>query len=456
MYLVSSAKSTNAVLESFIRDNENEPGTHVSRYKQWEVLPKHKWSGKWFKLAVGNETLQSYIMGDNATPLDIESAERHGYNVIDVPLELKHDFESDLNRALIDYAGIALQSAYKYIQYGILAQNFQSDITNPFKKEILEIGMYDLLQIKDFFIPQAVPEILYSKQIYIHCDLSKNGDRTGISAVAVLGYKNQNRFNTEGGMSNIKEMVYRQIFTVGIEAPPNSEIFFQKIRDFIHWLKYELGWNIVGVSLDGYNSVDMRQQLELDGFRATIISLDKDDKGYSTFRNALAEKRLSMIDQNETTKEITALERNATTGKVDHPPQTVKRVDGKVIKSVGKDLADSLCGAVYNASISVDMNMLDYMEGVTLTDPTSILNTTQNVADSYFGISVDNTGVVTMTQPNVNISKEEELNLAIQQGINDTHSILNDIKKNNPDTKLSDKQLQELYSDFAGDDFLII
>lgn len=456
MYLVSSAKSTNAVLESFIRDNENEPGTHVSRYKQWEVLPKHKWSGKWFKLAVGNETLQSYIMGDNATPLDIESAERHGYNVIDVPLELKHDFESDLNRALIDYAGIALQSAYKYIQYGILAQNFQSDITNPFKKEILEIGMYDLLQIKDFFIPQAVPEILYSKQIYIHCDLSKNGDRTGISAVAVLGYKNQNRFNTEGGMSNIKEMVYRQIFTVGIEAPPNSEIFFQKIRDFIHWLKYELGWNIVGVSLDGYNSVDMRQQLELDGFRATIISLDKDDKGYSTFRNALAEKRLSMIDQNETTKEITALERNATTGKVDHPPQTVKRVDGKVIKSVGKDLADSLCGAVYNASISVDMNMLDYMEGVTLTDPTSILSTTQNVADSYFGISVDNTGVVTMTQPDVNISKEEELNLAIQQGINDTHSILNDIKKNNPDTKLSDKQLQELYSDFAGDDFLII
>lgn len=34
MYLISSAKSTNAVLESFIRDNQNQPGMHVSRYKQ--------------------------------------------------------------------------------------------------------------------------------------------------------------------------------------------------------------------------------------------------------------------------------------------------------------------------------------------------------------------------------------------------------------------------------------
>ena len=65
MYLISSAKSTNAVLESFIRDNEGEPGMHVSRYKQWEVLPASKFSGNWFKIAVGNELLTSYIMDVN-------------------------------------------------------------------------------------------------------------------------------------------------------------------------------------------------------------------------------------------------------------------------------------------------------------------------------------------------------------------------------------------------------
>ena len=79
MYLISSAKSSNAVLESFIRDNEGQPGMHVSRYKQWEVLPASKFSGQWFKIAVGNELLTSYIMGVNPTEEEIKEAEMKGY-----------------------------------------------------------------------------------------------------------------------------------------------------------------------------------------------------------------------------------------------------------------------------------------------------------------------------------------------------------------------------------------
>lgn len=431
-------------------------GTHVSRYKQWEVLPKHKWSGKWFKLAVGNDVLQSYILGENVSPEVINEAERQGYQVIDVPLELKHDFELDLNRALIDFAGIAIQSAYKYIQYTILAQTFNKLNINPFKKDLIEIGMYDIMTIKEYFISELVPESLYSKKIYIHCDLSKNGDRTGISAVAVLGYKDQSRYNTEGNESQIKEMIYRHIFTVGIEAPPNSEISFQKIRDFIHYLKYDLGWNIAGVSFDGYNSVDMRQQMELDGFKATIISLDRDDKGYSTFRNALTEKRISMIDINELTKEITALERNATTGKIDHPPQAMRKENGKVIKSTGKDLADSVCGAVYNASISVDISELDYMEGITLYDSSVTLSGNQNVADQYFGFTNNNlTGGIQFMNNDDNQPNEQDIQNEIYNEINNMQNVINKIKADNPKTNLTNQQIKELYEDFSADDFLI-
>ena len=170
----------------------------------------------------------------------------------------------------------------------------------------------------------------------------------------------------------------------------------------------------------------------------------------------LTEKRLSMIDCTELTKEITSLERNTTSGKIDHPPQTSRKVDGKTIKSVGKDLADSLCGAVYNASISVDMNALDYMEGITLTDDSSILKTSQTTADSYFGLSVDYNGVVSLNNNTQPLTKEEQFNQAIQEGINDTRNILNSIKKANPETKLSDKQLQDLYNNFTNGDFLIM
>lgn len=251
-------------------------------------------------------------------------------------------------------------------------------------------------------------------------------------------------------------MIYRHVFSIGIQAPPNSEIYFQKTRDFIHYLKYDLGWNIVGVSFDGYNSVDMRQQMELDGFKATIISLDRDDKGYNTFRNALAEKRIGMIDCNELTKEITALERNAHTGKIDHPAQSVRKdSEGRIIKSVGKDEADSLCGAVYNASISVNVDELDHMESITLTDGNVTLQVGQNAADQYFGFSTNALDGSVNMLPTTNSDVEEQLANDIQREIKNTQNILHKLKKDSPNTKLSDQQLIDMYSDFNDSGFLI-
>ena len=340
MYLISSAKSTNAVLESFIRDNEGQPGMHVSRYKQWEVLPASKFSGNWFKLGVGNEILESKIIGDNPTEEEIKEYEKMGYQVIDVPLEMKHRFEMDMNRTLIDTCGIAVQSSYKYISNSIWSA-CKGKGKNPFTSEIIKTGLKDSYEIKDYFLPEEVPEILYSKKIYIHCDLSKNGDRTGISATAVLGYKNQERYSDNGSGSTLKEIVFRHVFTVGIHCPPNDELSMIKVKDFIHYLKYDLGWNIAGVSCDGYQSLMLLQSLKLDGFNAKEISMDilknKECVGYTTFRNTLVEKRIRVLDLYELSKEVTSLEKNETTGKVDHPKQSIKVLsDGTIQKSVRK------------------------------------------------------------------------------------------------------------------------
>ena len=195
---------------------------HVSRYKQWEVLPASKFSGKWFKFAVGNELLESTIIGTDYTDEQLKEYEKQGYEVIDIPLEMLHRFEMDMNRTLIDTCGIAVQSSYKYIPYKIV-QPCLGTGSNPFKKEILKIGLKDSYQIKDFFIPELVPEIIYTKKIYIHCDLSKTGDMTGISAVAVLGYKNQERFDNTGENSTLKEIVFRHVFSVGLQCPPKYD-----------------------------------------------------------------------------------------------------------------------------------------------------------------------------------------------------------------------------------------
>lgn len=460
MYLISSAKSTNAVLESFIRDNEGQPGMHVSRYKQWEVLPASKFSGKWFKFAVGNELLESYIMGTDVTPEQIEEAEMRGYEVIDIPLEMLHRFEMDMNRTLIDTCGIAVQSSYKYIPYRLVEPCIGTG-QNPFTQEILKIGLGDSYQIKDFFKPEIVPELLFSKKLYIHCDLSKSGDMTGISCIAVLGYKNQERYDDTGESTLLKEMVFRHVFTVGLQCPPNDELSMIKVKDFIHYLKYELGWNIVGVSCDGYQSLMLLQSLKLDGFNTKEVSMDilknKECVGYTSFRNILVEQRIKLIKLPTLIKEITSLEKNEATGRVDHPKQSTRILaDGTKIKSTGKDLSDSLGGSCYNAVLSVNLDELDYIENATITSSSQLLTPTGNIADQIFGIGVDpTTGATTFMQPqqqNTLDKLQDDINNQIQSN----QDRLNKIKEQNPDTKLSDKQLLDLYDNFNGNGFIII
>ena len=151
------------------------------------------------------------------------------------------------------------------------------------------------------------------------------------------------------------------------------------------------------------------------------------------------------------------LEKNETTGKIDHPKQTTKiMADGTKVKSVGKDIADSLGGAVYNAVLSVDLNELDYMENVTVAENSStVLNPFENVADQYFGFSKDPMGAIRINEQPKDEDPEELVSNAINQEVKNTQNILQQIKKNNQNTKLSDSELMDMYNSIAGDGFVI-
>lgn len=433
---------------------------HVSRYKQWEVLPASKFSGKWFKFAVGNELLESFIIGTQYTEEQLMEYEKQGYQIIDIPLEMLHRFEMDMNRTLIDTCGIAVQSSYKYIPYKLIQPCIGMG-SNPFQKEILKIGLKDKYQIKDFFIPELVPEIIYTKKIYIHCDLSKSGDMTGISAVAVLGYKNQERFDNTGEANTLKEIVFRHVFSVGLQCPPNDELSMIKVKDFLHYLKFELGWNIVGVSCDGYQSLMLLQSLKIDGFDAKEVSMDiinsksKECVGYTTFRNTLVEQRIKLLNLYELIKEITNLEKNETTGRIDHPKQTTKVLDdGTRVKSVGKDISDSLGGAIYNATLSVNLDELDFLDGVTIADSSVMLNNSASKADQFFGISTNADGSVRIL-PKETSNIDEQLSVDVQKEIKRTQGILQQVKATNPTTKLSDQEILDLYGEMDSSGFVI-
>ena len=336
LFLVSSKRAESDFIENYIKKQQGKPGIYTIDAKIWETKPKGTYSGKWFKVAIGGIYKPSKIIGEDES---VEDYIMQDYQIMDIPVEFKKSFEMDINTALMNVAGVSISNTTRFIGYANLSKCYK-DHKNPFTTNIITTGLYDKLTIKDFFIPDMVKPEIYGRPIFIHIDTSLTGDRTGISAVAVMGYKNVNEYSIESGdIETTKELFYHHIFTVGIQCPSNSEISFQKTRDFIYYLKYNLGWYIFGISCDGFQSRDTIQQLITAGFgNSKVVSLDKTPDGYLVYKNAINEQRINHINIPELEFEIINLARDNQTGKVDHDIDKCFTGDTKIKLVDGRDL----------------------------------------------------------------------------------------------------------------------
>ena len=133
-----------------------------------------------------------------------------------------------------------------------------------------------------------------------------------------------------------------------IKAPGGGEIFIGDIRRFIYDLKAKdkYNFNLVKVTMDGFQSTDTMQQLARNRIESELVSVDKDMLPYYDLREALYEDRiefppyysnLRVGDESSQVeiviKEMSELVDNVR--KIDHP-------DGG-----SKDVADAVAGCVY-------------------------------------------------------------------------------------------------------------
>ena len=294
MFLVSSKKSEYDFLESYIRRQKGKPHFYVADAKIWDVKPMGVYSGKKFNLAVGGSNLPSKIISDEEDP---QAYERQGYEVIQVPIEHKQSFELDMQSALMNVAGISITHVLKFMNIEQI-QKCYTDDPNPFVAEVLTIGLNDSSLIQDYFNPSAVPEEIYSRPIFIHLDMAVTGDNAGIGAVAAMGFVNTSEYSiNEGKVVETRKMAYRHVFNVEISAPKNDQIHFAKVREFIYYLRFQLGWNIRGISADGFNCLTdvnkvitnngVKQITELDSTVDKVLSFDPESHGfvYTDFEN---------------------------------------------------------------------------------------------------------------------------------------------------------------------------
>lgn len=346
--IASSKNSEQSFLEDYISNKKKieSKTTLIVDEPQW-VVDSRKDSKEKFYVAIGNKFLANELLPLNPPKELLDEFRAKGYTLLKVPMGYRENFEDNIDGALTDIAGIATAASLKYIS-GVRWNEIKTGrYENPFTKEIIEVGTAkeDTAQYYNFFDLSKVSNEMKMKPLYIHLDMSKKGDKTGIAGVYVLGKKPK----VEGEDSS-REMFYRVAFNVSVKAPKGYEISFDKNRIFIRWLR-EQGFNIKGVSSDTFQSAQIQQQLISDGFDVKTISVDRLDPQtkqclpYAYLKSAIYDRRLEVYKECDfLTEEVLGLERESD-GHINHPDNGSRG---------SKDAIDAVTGALFNASQNAD------------------------------------------------------------------------------------------------------
>jgi len=333
LFLVSSKKSEHSFLEQYISKVRGSSYTYVIEKALWEAKPE-EYSGEKFSVAVGTKYLTTKVLGEDDNPEDYE---RTGYRIIKVPVEHKHTFMLDPDAGLTDVAGVSVSSSMKFMYYDKLAYCIDENIPDPCSTEVITLRLDDTSDLADFIDFSKFPKGARETPLFAHVDTSLTGDLTGVALIMPVGVTKVNRLEYGDEYETI-DLSYRVVLAFKIRAEAGSEIPFYKIRELFYYMRDELGFNILSISADGYQSRDMIQQFKLREFESEVVSVDKDTVPYDTLKLAINEGRFKMFNQSILIDEFLDLEEDKLAGKIDHPE------DGS------KDLSDAVAGAVYSAS----------------------------------------------------------------------------------------------------------
>ena len=163
---------------------------------------------------------------------------------------------------------------------------------------------------------------------FIHVDLAQKHDHCAVSLAHVERWVNVRVTNEYSQPAPIVSVDAVRYWT----PTPDKSVDFTEVKDYILALKTR-GFNIGVCTFDRWNSHDMMQQLKQYGINTEILSVAK--KHYDDMAMVVLEERLNgpyiplLIDE--------LLQLKIMRDKVDHP------------RKGSKDLADAVCGSIFNS-----------------------------------------------------------------------------------------------------------
>jgi hypothetical protein len=314
-------------------------GVYTNAGPIWEVKP-WLYKGGFFYVYKGSDFRRAEIIqeGDGAFAQESRS-------ILVVPEEHKDRFDADLEQALKDLGGIATISSYLLFKSKINLG--QALVMTPIFPDVLSVDFKDE---EDQIHKHCISPLYFKINRYkayprhIHIDIGLTGDRLGIAATCITGFKETTVSQDLMDLSFQKDIVPTTLtdFAFGIMAKKGQEVPLYKVRQFIMWLRAN-GMYVAKVTLDGFQSSDMAQMLSLKGITTEIISVDRTSEPYFQFRNSVNEKRSILPANKVLMQELEHLEVSADGKKVDHPKDFTDGTKGS------KDIADACCGSIMSA-----------------------------------------------------------------------------------------------------------
>jgi phage terminase large subunit-like protein len=174
----------------------------------------------------------------------------------------------------------------------------------------------------DWFKPQE------DKLYFVHVDLAQKHDHC---AVALGHVESWVQMKIADKMTQAAPRVILDAIRWWTPTSTQS-VDLSQVKDYILQLK-SMGFNLRLVTFDRWNSHDIMQELKVYGVNTEILSVAK--KHYEDFAMLVTEERVHGPNNPILTEEL--LQLRILKGKVDHP------------RKGSKDLADAVCGAIYNS-----------------------------------------------------------------------------------------------------------
>lgn len=349
--------------ELFLEDKWVRDVKHLPKNLEYPI--RVKTTDGWFKVYLGDAIRDAFII-DSKTDLKGLDKDR----IMEAPMELRTEFNLNLELSLQDHAGISTKSSNVFIaDRNSIPLTFTLPMRTP---EIIEIDFYDRNDSIMKHIKEAIKFIPRDKVLSVRFDIGVVNDYTGLA----ISHFDEWDVIDKKNKTLVPKFTTPVALAVGRKQGQETSIrlFYEFIKDLSK--EFEIG----AVTADSYQSRQLLQDLERDGFNAFMLSVDRTDESYQYAKLAMYENRVNCSQSKLLQREVREL--IYVDNKVDHP--AVTRSDNLTYGKGSKDVADAWVGSLLAMSFNLEYftfisklyNRASYLESMkkrTVTNKQNIL-----------------------------------------------------------------------------------